>query len=251
MTADVQSAVSALWDGWHERLGREAEHAAITRAQAGDRDAALALLKSNAPVIKRYLRRVETTRNAIVPEDAYQVAVVGFMQAVHAYSVERGGDLAPFLYGFLRDALYEWGGQYYVLNVPSRTRKRVDAFLREAGGDFELARKAWEEAGHDPLSFDAARRAVGHDVATVSEADFIEHGFDQIENRILASAALLVLTAAERMAVTLYFGLRDGEQRGKAEVAEIMGVSPATAGRLKASALAKMQQVTATIEETA
>lgn len=136
------SIFDAIWTVKTSRIPAGEESAVIEAAQAGDETATLRLLTAYMPALRAAVSRYES----LSIDDARQAAIIGFMEAVHAF--RRGANEADLLAGILRQYLHDaltsatsdaTGG----FSVPTRTMKRYFGILARANGDhFEAAKLA-------------------------------------------------------------------------------------------------------------
>jgi RNA polymerase sigma factor (sigma-70 family) len=239
--------ISQLWTANHQPFTSDAEaRATMAAAQLGHEQARLRVLTAYSRLMKSRVRRV-VDGTGVDLDDARQAAVLGVLRAVSEFAASNGGRSDVLVSNKISEELDALVDGRYTLHVPGRTRRRYGFILRAAGGD---VRKAAEMAPGMGMTADvfwdcyrAQPPADGTAVEALPEDDHPakRDEYAPTENAILARQALAALDDRERAVVELSFGFGGEEPMAEPEVGERLGLSRATVGRIKRSALAKMR----------
>jgi RNA polymerase sigma-B factor len=219
------------------------------------------LIRRYAPAARRLARRYARGHEAI--EDLSQAAVLGLVQAIDRFDLERGTGLStyafPTMVGELKRYLRNtrWtvhmprGMQERTLDVRRVTEALSGRLDRtptptEVGdalglGVEEVLDAMLAEGARDPASLEAPRHA---DDEAASLADTIgggDEGFERVDERSAVAAALRSLPERERRIVELRFS---GELT-QSEIAARVGVSQMQVSRLLRRAIGRMRIVAA------
>jgi DNA-directed RNA polymerase specialized sigma subunit len=249
------------------------EVAAIEAAQLGDESATLALMEAYGPALRAAVSRFSGLVEGdapIDPEDARMTAVSGFMEALHAHDPAKGSRLAGTVAQYVNEALTEATKTTRpALSVPKRTLSRFFGILREAEGDVAAARdlapsREMTHATFDqilaaarPGSIEALRDPSGAGTELrdlVAQPVFTPSPVVDVEDRILADAALRACDDDEHRVVSLQYGFSpvvefvDGQRvqvdrlPSDREIGDIIGMTRPTVQRRGKSALTKMRK---------
>lgn len=258
-------------------ISAEEEGALVLAAQAGDQDAALALVAQYGPAIRNALARIPG--EALDPEDAAQEAAVAFLGLVQAHDPATGrlaGRVAVYLTEALQGAASATSGWA----VPARTVKRFLAIRKAADGD--LVKGAAIAPEHEMAS---ARFLLLASVLSTGTLDDVNEGgirhegrnradtatglygdassaFAHVEDTILVDGLLSLLDERETAIIRYAYGFdaipgidldeaKSGAARSREEgiavandaaVARHLGLTRPTVQRTRAAALAKMRE---------
>lgn len=243
------------------------ERAVIERATLGDSTAVEALLLAYAPLVRKLVgthRHAGGARSADGMsshdlDDLRGAALLGFMEAIHAFDPEKHLRLAAVVGGHLSDALRGTGSApASALSIGSRTLKRFFGIVREAGGDLASAAtlapqremtvetfRSIVSALRDGESYNALADANEGEGGWESGASEFHHASTKpiadVEDAMLVDAAFRAVDGTETSVCRLAYGFEDRDPISDAEIAEELGMSRATTQRTRTRALDKMR----------
>jgi RNA polymerase primary sigma factor len=219
---------TALAPHAHMTPEEEAEH--IARAQEGDQDALLAIIRSQQGALRKEARSL--LRPGVDLDDLMQEGNLALMRAVYGFDPAQGARLWTYARRSVREAMGEHsaamaGGA----SAPARTVKRYEAAMRAAGGDTEAARAyaSSPERGRgrlEPSTFDAVRASFTGRVPEEETLD-VPESMDPATSavdRATIRAILASLKPRHRAVLALSFGLGSGPMTDE-EVGEALGLS--------------------------
>ena len=250
----------------------EDEVAAIAAAQLGDESATLALLEAYGPVLRSAVGKfvtgnfAETSRGALDLEDLRAIALTAFLEVIRDHDPEKSVRLAGVVSQRITRGLTDEFSEVSAVEVPGRTVRRFYGILREADGDVQAARDLAPSREMTHATFDAVAAAVSAESLdySVDAADSNREGefapvfaatpVADVEDRILADAALRACDDDEHRVVSLQYGFSpvveivDGERvhvdrlPSDREIGDILGMTRPTVQRRGKSALTKMRK---------
>ena len=270
MSSTPYSTLTAIFE---DGAGAFIEHAederlAIELAKHSDAAALERLLLAYAPLIRKLVgthrhaggARTAAGMSSHDVDDLRGSALLGFMEAVHAFDPEVHVRLAAVVGGHLADALRATGSApASALSIGPRTLKRFFGIVREAGGDMVAAEALATEREMTPDTFRAIRSALrdGESYDSLQASEGVDGGVREIEasplqygdtepirdveDAILAAAAFRSVDATEGEVCRKAYGFEDRDPISDAEIAEELGMSRATAQRTRTRALDKMR----------
>jgi RNA polymerase sigma factor (sigma-70 family) len=262
----VRTAMSALFtaltdvfqNGQGEKLPLEAERAAILSAQAGDEEATISLVYAYAFALRMGVAQYRHAGGAGTAEvdDLRQSALLGLLEAIHAFDPETHHRLAATIGGYIADAIAGSGAAPIALAVPERTLKRFYGILREAEGDVvrgaELAPSHAMTAETFRAVLEAVRNVTSYDAETTHEEDTrgasvtagtatAVDSIAEVEDAILVANALEAIEGVEEDVVGLRYGFTEYNPLSDAEIGERLELSRQKVQRTAMSALGKMR----------
>jgi RNA polymerase sigma factor (sigma-70 family) len=270
--SNLHAVLSAIFEsGAGEPIVDDAaERLAIELAKHSDPAALEQLLLAYAPLIRKLVgthrhaggARTATGMSSHDLDDLRGAALLGFMEAIHAFDPEQHIRLAAVVGGHLADALRATGSApASALSIGPRTLKRFFGIVREAGGDITAAEelaparemtrdtfRAIRSALRDGESYDSLRESDGEHAgvgyASEREATPLHGAADPIrdvEDAVLAQAALRAVDPLEEKVCRLAYGFEDRDPISDAEIADELTMSRATTQRTRTRALDKMR----------
>lgn len=271
MSALFAALSDVFQNGQGEKLPLDEERATIALAKAGDEAATIKLVYAYAFALRmgvgshRHAGGAGTTD----VDDLRQSALLGLLEAIHAFNPEVHHRLAATVRGYIADAIAGSGATPVALSVPERTLKRFYGILREADGDTvkaaELAPErsmtaetflAVLEAVRNTTSLDAGTdgmhsspRPGGYGFGEGSDDSYGLHGHESaprdpaaaVEDRVLVDAALRAVEGTESEVVGLRYGFTEYNPLPDAEIGERLGLSRQKVQRTATSALVRMR----------
>lgn len=255
-------------------LSEADEAAAIEAAQLGDEAATLSLLEAYGPVLRSTVGRFittnfsETSRGALDVEDLRSIALTAFLEVIRDHDPEKGGRLAGIVSQRITRGLTDEFSEVSAVEVPGRTVRRFYGILREADGDVQAARDLAPSREMTHATFDAVLAAVGAEslesrLEIVNGVGYVEVEVSpvfapspvvDVEDKILADAALRACTDDEHRVVSLQYGFQavveivDGQRvqvdrlPSDREIGDILGMTRPTVQRRGKSALVAMRK---------
>lgn len=251
--------VDVFQNGQGEKLPLDAERAAILAAQGGDEEATIRLVYAYAFALRMGVGQYRHAGGAGSAEvdDLRQSALLGLLEAIHAFDPETHHRLAATVGGYIADAIAGSGAAPIALAVPERTLKRFYGILREADGDTakaaELAPsrnmtaetfRAVLEAVRNVTSYDAETETTDSGDGMVRESGGVEPSVDTmvgVEDAILVEAALAAVEGVEEDVIGLRYGFTEYNPLSDAEIGERLELSRQKVQRTATSALGKMR----------
>ena len=227
----------------------------LSRAKAGDREAAEELVIGNSGLIWSIARRF--FGRGVDPDDLYQLGCLGFLKAVEGFDLSYGTQFStyavPKISGEIRRFLRDDGTvkvSRSVRELAARAAAAQERLRRQTGrepGVQDVARELGVDAEEVALALDAGRPCL-----SLSESRFDdEDGAARVEylsdpdgelrmlDRLLLKDLLLRLDARERQIIVMrYF-----KDRTQAQVARVLGVSQVQVSRLEARILKKLREM--------
>lgn len=254
----MNTVLADIFDRNIERRFESAEEevATIAKAKAGDEQAVIDLMYAYTFALNNALGKFRKAgggnRGSFGDsvEERRSLAVMGFMEAIHAFDAEKHGRLAAIIGVHL---VQEIGGMVGTIafTVPQRTLTRFFSILRMADGDLIEGAKLAPEYSMTSETFTAvadACRTTSHGLPTDGDPSW-ENGAsplwsraDKEEDDILVMAAFGAVDDLEGEVVSLAYGFDDYDPVSDAEVAHRMGLSRPKVQRVRASALVKMRE---------
>ena len=268
--SNLHAVLSAIFESGASEpiLDAADERLAIELAKHSDAAALERLLLAYAPLIRKLVgthrhaggARTATGMSPHDLDDLRGAALLGFMEAIHAFDPEQHLRLAAVAGGHLADALRATGSApASALSIGPRTLKRFFGIVREAGGDMvaavELAParemtkdtfRAIVSALRDGESYNALAVDESADgrVQEIEASPFQYSDAEPIrdvEDAILAQAALRAVDPLEEKVCRLAYGFEDCDPISDAEIADELTMSRATTQRTRTRALDKMR----------
>jgi RNA polymerase sigma-B factor len=224
--------------------GRSTATSRLLRAyhEGGDITARERLIELYLPLVETLARRYEG--RGVESDDLVQVGSIGLINAIDRFDPARGGELTAFAVpNILGEIKRHFRDRRASVRVPrreqelrarlERAREELATRLGRAPTAAELASEAKIEGAEVDrvLAAGAASRADEEIEAAQVEAE-------ASDERLLLAGAFRTLSAQERQIVYLRFV----HDRGRAEVAEEMGISQRHLSRQTQSALAKLRR---------
>jgi len=245
------------------------ERQAIALAAHGDQAALEKLLLAYAPIIRKLVgvhrhsggARSTDGMDPHALDDLRGAALLGVMEAVHAFDPEAHVRLGAVLGGYVADAVKATGSApASSLSIQSRTLTRFFGIVREAGGDMVAAEalapqremlvetfRAIRSALRDGLSYDALAGVDGEGEGQAWEAGATGFHYADtdaiadVEDAMLVAAAFRAVDETETSVCRLAYGFDDRDPLTHDEVAVELGMSLSTARRTRTRALDKMR----------
>jgi RNA polymerase sigma factor (sigma-70 family) len=245
------------------------ERQTIELATFGDAASIERLLLAYAPIVRKLVgthrhaggARTSSGMSSHDLDDLRGAALLGFMEAIHAFDPEVHVRLAAVIGGHLADSLRATGSApASALSIGPRTLKRFFGIVREAGGDMlaavelaperEMTKDTFRSivsALRDGESYNALAAEEGADgrVREIEASPFQYSDTEPIrdvEDAILAQAALAAVDPLEERVCRLAYGFEDRDPISDAEIADELTMSRATTQRTRTRALDKMRQ---------
>jgi RNA polymerase sigma factor (sigma-70 family) len=258
----MSALYTALTDVFHngegEKLPLEAERAAILAAKAGDEEATISLVYAYAFALRLGVAQYRHAGGAGTAEvdDLRQSALLGLLEAVHAFDPEVHHRLAATISGYIADAIAGSGAAPIALAVPERTLKRFYGILREADGDTARAEELAPSHSMTAETFravlEAVRNVTSYDAETTAEEDGRSDTagaasaasvdtIAEVEDAILVASALSVVDGVEEDVIGLRYGFTEYNPLSDAEIGERLELSRQKVQRTATSALGKMR----------
>lgn len=255
------------YDASVKPISVEEEVALIVRAQSGDEDAVLALIRQYGPLLRSNVARTAKVMNR---DDAEGAALLAFMEALREHDVNdpryKTGSLSstlrPKVFRALAEARAEENSR--IALVPRTTFERYLAVMDAAGGDPDEG--AQIAPSHDLASKTfASIFAMVHDSPHVTTTetedsdgeDFLGRArpvrgeqrddFEAAEDAVLADIALDSLDDQERDVVEFSYGFREtddfawNEPMPDGAVADVVGLSRQKVQRTRRAAIKTMR----------
>jgi DNA-directed RNA polymerase specialized sigma subunit len=269
--SNFTSLISDIFDrGVEQRLSLEDERLAIELAQHGDQAAQTKLLLAYAPALRNgvqwFARALPSTPQRADLEDVRSQAILGFLEAIKAFSLNSHDRLAAIAPQYIRNAVAVSASSATSFTVPERTLKRFFGILREAEGNaaraadlapsFEMKRDTFLavlSAVRNVTSYDGLSSGGTANGASVhgwgdGENTKEPHAFPiwdaneaAVVDRILVEMAFTAVDELEAQVMLLAYGFTDYEPIPDAEVGHRLGFSRAKAQRTRTAALEKMR----------
>jgi RNA polymerase sigma factor (sigma-70 family) len=225
-------------------LTESEEHEAISRAQEGDEEATLLLLKIYSPALRAAANRYTLSLGV---EEARAEAVRGLLEAIHAFDTSTGSRLTSQrgVKNHLNDALSQAYALVFPVAVPDRTLRRFFGILRNAGGDVDKALSICQEYAMSREVFMEVLSVV-RDVRSLSGEER-KASHDPVMEMLTTEAkedvakAFQAVDPLEYDVCRLYYGFSDYDPIPDAEIAHRLGFSRQKIQRTRSSALAKMR----------
>lgn len=257
------------------------EVAAIEAAQLGDESATLTLMTAYGPVLRDIVqefkgglpdgqlsaRQGDYAEPSSLLADLRQAAVLGFMEALQAHDPEKSTRLAAIVRQYVRNAVAVEANGRSAFEIPKRTLTRFFGIMEEADADFETAlalapsREMTRETfvtiyrtlGADSIE-DLREEAAAGGSQLLAQPVFTPSPVVDVEDRILADAALRACDDDEHRVVSLQYGFSpvvefvDGQRvqvdrlPSDREIGDIIGMTRPTVQRRGKSALTKMRK---------
>ena len=216
-----------------DQLPREVEREKIALAQYGDQDATLALLKAYAPLLRRQAS-VHSAR--LGTEEARSQAVLGLIEAIHSFDLDaHDGQLAGLAPKVVSRVMNDAEPDWQEVPVAPRTKRRYLDILKRADYDVDRAAEMAPEFDMSRATFLQIREAL--DVKHIGDgqillgqravplwADPEDDRFGDIDDLMLADAALGAVQGFQRDVVEHYDGFETGDPMRDAEVAQAISV---------------------------
>ncbi len=223
----------------------------------GDQRARERLVEMYAPLARSLARRY--ARSSVPQEDLVQIAYLGLVKAIDRFDPDRGGTLqafaVPTVLGELRRYFRDSGWGAHVprgaKEMALKVREARDRLTNETGQaptanrlaefmevDLEevieglQALRAYETA---PL--EATTDADDDSGAIVSVLGTEEHGYKQVEDRVLLESALSTLSDRKRHILKMRFN----EELTQSQIAERIGCSQMQVSRVLSAALCELR----------
>ena len=195
-------------------LTREAEEAALTALQRGDRLAQHRLIEHNLRLVVFIARRYENTSVGL--EDLISIGTIGLIKAVDTYDPAKSIKLATYASRCIENEIL------MVLRKLSSQRTEV-SFDEPLNTDWD---------GNELLLSDV----LG------TEEDEVSRPMEEDADRQALLRAVDRLSPRERDIVTLRFGLRGSREYTQKEVADRMGISQSYISRLEKKILQRLKR---------
>lgn len=230
----------------HAPIAASQRRAITLRAQAGDSDAYLALLRDVLPNLRAGVRRFGASMER---DEAESVALLAFTEAVNAYDpvVDRDGvGVVALLSQCVIERLREAADvDRCIVSIPSRTVQRFWGIMRAADGDFGAALGLVTAHGMDERTFrDVYSVIFGTVSLTVASdyADTLDVGTSEVEDRLMAEHALSALDGDELTITRRANGFDTFRPESDATIADALGSSRTAVQRKRANALVTMRE---------
>lgn len=243
------------------------EREIIHRAKNGDESATLDLVYAYAPALRNAVKwfakaNPGSTQISDV-EDVRSRAVMGLIEAIHAFDPEKHERLAAIASGYITDEVSQGASSVTGFTVPPRTLKRFFGILRRAEGNIYEAMGMCRQYDMDPETFLSVLSAVRNVESYNDEGDHDGHDesrwvFEQAEplwssdpvrdaeDKILVEAVFACrnddndLTERQSQILLHAYGFKNyGEPQSDAAVGEAIGATRPTVQRDHKKALAK------------
>jgi DNA-directed RNA polymerase specialized sigma24 family protein len=231
----------------------------IPRAQAGDKDASLQVLRAHMHILVAEIDRATKiiTRPGFAPDtsdlrddiaaDAFQV----FYRALAVYDPAKSntGRFGSLLHAALRrdERFNSAVNRVRPFRVPDQTAHRRAAAIKAAGGDIVKARARAREFGISVKTFDAvsdlydAGVSMNNDDAPTGMFSQRETGYVHVEDLHDVARALDVLDPERRLIVEATYGLNGQPEQSQSAIAEMLGMNRRSVARRLESAMLTMQ----------
>jgi DNA-directed RNA polymerase specialized sigma subunit len=234
----------------------EVEVAAIASAKAGDEQAVIDLMYAYTFALNNALGKFRNAgggnRGAYgdSTEERRSLAVMGFMEAIHAFDPEKHTRLSAIVGVHLVQEIGSMVGPI-AFTVPQRTLTRFFSILRMADGDLAAGAKLAPEYSMTSETFQAvaeACRTTSHGIPSAGDPTWetdvspLWSRADKEEDDILVMAAFSAVDDLEGQVVSMAYGFDDYDPIADAEVAHRMGLSRPKVQRVRSSALGKMRE---------
>ena len=224
----------------------------ISRAQAGEKEAAELLVTENAGLIwsvaKRFLGR------GTEPEDLYQLGCLGFLKAVEGFDLEFGTQFStyavPKIAGEIRRFLRDDGAIKVSRSIKERSaavrlmRARLSSALGREPSIQELA----EQTGFTPeeiavaetatMEVESINRECGDEGFTLENILSDTESEERMLEKIALRQAISELPERERTVI----GLRYFHGLTQDRVAKVLGVSQVQVSRIEKKAIALLRE---------
>lgn len=256
----LTNLISDIFDrGAEAPLDLLTERLTVAASQAGDSAATERLVLAYASALRNgvsiFVRALPTPLQGADLEDVRQNAIVGFLEAVRAFDLEKHDRLAAIAPAYIRKEVAASAASATGFSIPARTLNRVFGILRAANGNvFEAAALApsYEmktetflaaiDALRNVTSFDSLSGSGDDDTATgpeVNATPLWDGQHADAEDRILVEAAFRAMDTLERDVTRLAYGFSEFDPVPDAEIGHRLGFSRPKVQRTRAGALAK------------
>lgn len=237
-----------------EPLALDVERDLIRSAQRGNRRAAEALIEAYAPALRSavasFARTIYQTPISVESDDLEQTAMIALYEEILRFDLDVEGRLARVVKHAVRNALVDEQAAASMIPVPSSTLRRFLGFVREANGDFALAREIGATKALRPETFDRILDAVRNTVSLEGYTSATETELDEIEATsifasaeidedavLMADVALGAMDERQTRVVRLSYGFDESEPLPDAEIAHRLGSSRSAVQRVRSAAL--------------
>lgn len=200
----------------------EEEARLIAAARDGDEGATVRLVYAYAPVLRDAVKRYTftpavwdgaTIADRAERDEAQSVALLGFMEAIHAHDPAQGDRLAGIVSQYVDHAMGEAMADVVPVRVPSRSLTRFYAILNRAGRDVEAAAALAPSFAMKRETFLAIAQAVRAE--RLEGAALTEEGAERLDGsaRSIWDDADALAEAEDRIMVEAAFGVVDGLEK--------------------------------------
>lgn len=266
---NYQTTLSDIFDRRAEQRidSAEEERKTLDDAKAGEEAATIRLLLAYAPALRngvKWFTRAMGYQPAN-PDDLEAVrsaAVMGLIVAIHERDPKKCDRLAGLAADKIIESVAEHAMSLCAMYVPQRTLTRFFSILRKANGNvyeaaalapsFSMSKEAFFAVlsalrnvdSYEGLSEGGERDPEGGhggEVAADSLFEIRSRFESEVEDRILAEAALDAVDDLEEDVCRLAYGFSDYDPVPDAEIGARLGLSRPKTQRVRAGALVKMR----------
>lgn len=252
----------------HDLLDREEEDLLLALAEAGDRDAVEALVRSNVRLVFKEVGRVIGRAKRVQAVDLFAVGMDGFMHAVEKFDRSTGNRLSTYATLWIRQRL---GRALDMSDWVVRPTPKYLGLMRELGMFRAVAAAEgiqpttadaahaleipWEEADRlerTVRGVDSLSRPVGEgddrlgDLIEGSDGDSAVEGAHAESVEMLVRGLMGTLPALHRRVLATRFGMDGGEPLSLVRSAAALGLTRHVVARVEREALEALRE---TLEE--
>jgi len=213
------------------QMDRDTEREAIALAQYGDQDATLRLLRAYSPLLRRQAA-LHSAR--LGTDEARAQAVLGLIEAVHSFDLEGfDGQLAGLAPKVVSRVMNDAEPDWQEVPVAPRTKRRYLDILKRADYDAELAADMAPQFDMSRSTFLSIREAL--DVRHIGDGQVLlgqravplwqdpeDDRYGDVDDLMLANAALGAVDGFPRDVVEHYYGFVTGDPMSDAEIVQAL-----------------------------